>query len=165
MNAGTTPHRLSGRERIALLVHRQVDRRLSRLGVWLMLRTRGSLAKRYGVHALVLSTVGRKTGRQRDVVLQYFPDGDAFVVVATNDGGATDPAWYLNLMARRRAEVHIAGQRTSVVPERLEGEEAAGWWARILELSPDYERYARATDRAFPVVRLVPAAGPASSAA
>jgi hypothetical protein len=28
----------------------------------------------------------------------------------------------------------------------------------ILELSPDYERYARATTRRFPIVRLVPTA-------
>lgn len=152
-----SPRALSRRERVGLVLHRQADRRLSRFGVWLMRRTRGSLAKRYRVHALVLSTVGRKTGRPRDVVLQYFPDGDAFVVVATNDGGATDPGWYLNLMAAGRAEVEIAGRRTRVVPERLEPGDAAAWWARILELSPDYERYARATDRAFPVVRLVPA--------
>ncbi len=148
---------LSRKERIGLLLHRQADRRLSRLGVWLMRRTRGSLAKRYGVHALVLSTVGRKTGRPRNVVLQYFPDGDAFVVVATNDGAATDPAWYLNLLAGGPAEVEVAGRRTPVAPEWLGPEDAAVWWARILKISPDYERYARATDRQFPVVRLVPA--------
>jgi deazaflavin-dependent oxidoreductase (nitroreductase family) len=107
-----------------------------------MRRTRGSLADRFGIKAPVLSTVGRKTRRPREVVLRYFPDGDAFVIVATNDGGATDPAWYLNLMAGDRAEVEVRGQRIAVVPTRLEGEGAAAWWRGIVALSPDYERYA-----------------------
>jgi deazaflavin-dependent oxidoreductase (nitroreductase family) len=158
MEPNAEPHPLSRRERIVLLVHRQLDRRLSRIGVWLMRRTRGSLAGRFGVHALVLTTHGRRTGRARPVVLQYFPDGDAFVVAATNDGGASDPAWYLNLMAGGRAEVEVAGRRVAVVAVRLEQDEAAIWWRRILELSPEYERYTRLAGRSFPVVRLVPTA-------
>ena len=46
-------------ERLALLIHRQLDRRLSPFGVWLMRRTRGSITARYKVHALVLTTTGR----------------------------------------------------------------------------------------------------------
>ena len=129
---------------------------MSRFGVWLMRRTRGSLADRYGVHALVLTTVGRRTGQARNVVLQYFPDGDTFVVAATNDGGASNPAWYLNLIASARAEVEVKGRRTTVAAVPLEQEEAAAWWRRIVELRPEYERYAKATERAFPILRLVP---------
>ena len=158
MNTSPTRCGLSRSERVGLLVHRQLDRRLSRLGVWLMRRTHGSLADRFRVHALVLSTIGRRTRQVRDVVLQYFPDGDAFVVVAANDGAASDPGWHLNLIASGRAEVEIGGRRTPVVPVRLEQDEASAWWARILERSPDYERYARATTRRFPIVRLVPTA-------
>ena len=158
MTTHAEPRAFSRRERISLLIHRQLDRRLSRFGVWLMRRTRGSLADRYGVHALVLTTVGRKTGHPRNVVLQYFPDGEAFVVVGTNDGGASDPAWYLNLVASGRAEVEVKGRRTTVAVARLEPDEAAAWWRRIVELRPEYERYARATERPFPVVRLVPTA-------
>jgi deazaflavin-dependent oxidoreductase (nitroreductase family) len=156
MNVSVHPGRLSFRERLSLLIHRQLDRRLSPFGVWLMRRTRGSLAARYKVHALVLTTVGRRTGRSRDVVLQFFPDGDSFVVVATNDGGRAHPAWYLNLMASGGGQVEIAGRRIGVVANELAGETAAGWWARILSLAPEYERYTRAAGRSFPVVRLTP---------
>jgi deazaflavin-dependent oxidoreductase (nitroreductase family) len=156
MTTDPRPVPFSRRDRASLLIHRQLDRRLSRFGVWLMRRTQGSLADRYGVHALVLTTVGRKSGRPRSVVLQYFPDGDAFVVVATNDGGATDPAWYLNLMAAGGGQVEVKGRRAPVTAVRLADQEAAAWWRRIVELRPEYERYAMATDRAFPVVRLVP---------
>ena len=149
--------RLSLRERLVLFVHRQLDRRLSPLGVWIMRRTRGSFTARYKVAALVLTTKGRKSGRQRSVVLQHFPDRDGMVVVATNDGGATHPSWYLNLVADRRAQVEIDGRRIDVAATELTGEEATGWWRRILERAPDYERYARAAGRPFPILRLAPA--------
>jgi hypothetical protein len=38
--------------------------------------------------------------------------------------------------------------------------EAEAFWPRILERSPEYERYRRATDRQFPVIRLVPVSSP-----
>ena len=149
--------RLSLKELLALLLHRQLDRRLSRIGVWVMRRTRGSLAARYKVNALVLTTSGRKSGRRRSVVLQYFPDGDAMVVVATNDGGATHPAWYLNLTANRTAHVEVDGRRLGVAATELIGDEAVGWWRRILQRAPDYQRYSRAAGRSFPILRLTPA--------
>ncbi len=143
-------------ERLALVLHRESDRRLSRLGVWVMRRTRGSLARLYHVEALVLTTTGRRSGRRRSVVLQSFADGEARLVVATNDGGDKPPAWYLNLAADPVVEVELGGRRFPARAVELDAEEAAVWWQRILERAPDYERYARATSRAFPVVRLEP---------
>jgi hypothetical protein len=46
--------------------------------------------------ALLLTTRGRRSGRERTVVLQFFPDGNAMVVAAANGGDqprATMPAW------------------------------------------------------------------------
>lgn len=148
--------RTSLRERLGLLVHRQLDRRFSRLGVWIMRRTRGTLAARYKVHALILTTTGRRSGQARSVVLQYFVDQGSMVVVATNDGGASHPAWYLNLVANRSADVEVDGKHLGVSATELRGEEAARWWDRILALAPAYERYARAADRTFPILRLTP---------
>lgn len=149
---------LSLRERIVLFVHRGLDRWLSPLGVWVMRRTRGGVTKRFDVNALVLTTRGRRSGRERSVVLQFFPDGDAMILVAANDGGASHPGWYHNLVATPDASVEVGGRRIRVRAEELPTEAAARWWRRILEISPEYERYRRATARRFPVVRLAPAA-------
>ena len=89
-------------------------------------------------------------------MLQWFRDGDAMVVVAANDGGDADPAWYLNLAAEPRARVEVNGRTIPVRAEELASAEAEAFWPRILERSPEYERYRRATDRPFPIVRLVP---------
>lgn len=148
---------ISRRERIGLTLHRGLDRYLSPLGVLLYRRTRGGIARPWHVDALLLTTVGRRSGRQRTVVLQYFPDGDAMVIVAANDGGQTHPGWYHNLHASPEATVEVMGRRSRVRAEELPPPEAADWWQRILERDPSYERYARATSRSFPVVRLVPA--------
>ncbi len=148
--------RLSRRERLGLSLHRELDRRLSPLGVAVFRRTKGAVAKPWKVDALLLTTRGRRTGRERTVVLQWFRDGEAMIVVAANDGGSADPAWYLNLVAEPRARVEVEGRRTEVRAEVLSAAASAAWWPRILERSPDYERYRRATERPFPVVRLAP---------
>lgn len=143
-------------DRIVLAVHRQLDRRLSQVGVWVMRRTKGRIANRYKVSALVLTTVGRKSGRARPVVLQYFPDGDAMIVAATNDGGSSHPAWYLNLAATPTAHVEVDGRPIAVTSSELSGDDAARWWQRIVEHAPEYARYTKVAGRTFAIVRLSP---------
>ena len=153
---GTEEVGLSRRERLVLYLHRELDHRLTPLGVAVFRRTKGVIAKPWKVDALLLTTRGRRTHQQRTVVLQWFRDGDAMVVVAANDGGATDPAWYLNLAADSSARVEVEGRSIQVRAEILPAEASEEFWPRILERSPEYERYRRATERPFPVVRLVP---------
>jgi deazaflavin-dependent oxidoreductase (nitroreductase family) len=155
----TTPHSdLTRRERIGLAIHRWLDRWLSPIGVWIMRRSRGGATKAFKVNALVLTSRGRRSGRERSVVLQFFPDGDAMVLVAANDGGSAHPGWYHNLKATPEATVEVGGRRIGVRADELPDPEAARWWTRIVELSPSYEQYRRATARRFPILRLVPSA-------
>ncbi len=153
---GPDPERrpLTRREYLVLIIHRGLDKKLSSFGVWVMRRTKGSLAGLWHVDVLILTTTGRRTGRSRSVVLQYFRDGGEIILAAANGGEPTDPAWYLNLVARPWARVEIAGRAMEVCAEILSVEESARWWRRIEELAPDYRRYARATSRPIPIVRL-----------
>jgi deazaflavin-dependent oxidoreductase (nitroreductase family) len=148
---------LSRRERVGLSLHRGLDKWLSPLGVWVMRRTRGGIARPWKVDALLLTTRGRRSGKERTVVLQYFPDGDAMVVAAANDGGGSHPGWLFNLRAEPAVHVEVMGRTIPVRAEELDTDEAARWWSRIVELDPSYRRYARATDRRFPIIRLRPA--------
>jgi deazaflavin-dependent oxidoreductase (nitroreductase family) len=152
----STGDRLTRKERVGLFLHRGLDRWLSPLGVWVYRRTKGGIAKPWKVDALLLTTRGRRSGRERTVVLQFFPDGEAMVVAAANDGGASHPGWYHNLTAEPAARVEVKGRSIAVRAEELDGADARSWWSRILERDPTYERYARATDRRIPIIRLVP---------
>lgn len=159
--SGTAPTpRLSRRERAGLSIHRGLDRWLSPLGVWVYRRTHGGITRPWKVDALLLTTRGRRSGRERTVVLQYFADGDAMVVAAANDGGAAHPGWYFNLTADPAASVEVMGRTVAVRAEAMPADEAAEWWRRILLRDPTYERYARSTSRSIPILRLVPVADP-----
>ena len=69
---------------------------------------------------LLLTTTGRRSGKSRTVPLLYVPDGDAFVIVASQGGHDTHPAWYLNLLANPAATVQI-GKRVMNVRARWAG--------------------------------------------
>lgn len=147
---------LSRKERVGLVVQRAVDRRLSPFGVWMYRRTKGGIAGPWKKDVLLLTTTGRHSGRRRTVVLQFFRDGDAMVLAAANDGGRSHPGWYFNLASQPVASVEVNARRFSVRSEVLAPGEAAGWWPRIVARDPTYVRYGSATERAIPIVRLVP---------
>jgi deazaflavin-dependent oxidoreductase (nitroreductase family) len=147
---------ISRKEAVGLAVHRGLDRWLSPLGVWVMRRTKGGVTKAWKVDALVLTTHGRRSGRARSVVLQFFRDGEMMLLAAANDGGAALPGWYWNLTAAPTARVEVGGATIAVRAEILEASAATDAWTRILERDPSYERYARAAGRPIPIVRLVP---------
>jgi deazaflavin-dependent oxidoreductase (nitroreductase family) len=78
------------------------------------------------------------------------------ILAAANDGGATHPGWYHNLTAEPMARVEVHGRMIHVRAEELPSEEAAAWWQRIVRIQPNYERFARATSRTIPIIRLTP---------
>ncbi|MGA3029367.1 MAG: nitroreductase/quinone reductase family protein [Candidatus Limnocylindrales bacterium] len=152
--------RISRKERVGLLLHRNLDKRLSRLAVWVYRRTKGRITRLYHVDALALTTRGRRSGRSRTVLLQFFRDGESMILAAANDGGETHPGWYHNLRSKPDCFVEVMGATISVRAQELPPDEAAAWWQRILSRDPSYERYARATVRVIPIVRLTPCPPP-----
>jgi deazaflavin-dependent oxidoreductase (nitroreductase family) len=52
-----------------------------------------------GWGTLRLTTIGRRTGRARAVIVGYFEDGPNLVTMAMNGWGDAEPAWWLNLQA------------------------------------------------------------------
>ncbi|HEU4898843.1 MAG TPA: nitroreductase/quinone reductase family protein [Actinomycetota bacterium] len=144
-------------ERIRTRLEHEVDTRSARLGVGLLRLTKGRIARLWRRQVLVLTTRGRRSGRERTVPLQYFPDGENLIVVAANSGLPSPPGWYFNLTADPRARVEVGGRRLAVRAEELSAEEAAAFWPRVLRAAPDYARYPRRTSRRIPLLRLVPA--------
>jgi deazaflavin-dependent oxidoreductase (nitroreductase family) len=153
-------------ERVGLLVQGGLDKHLTPVAVWLYRRTKGGITRPWKVDVLLLTTRGRRSGKERTVVLQFFPDGEDMLLAAANTGGLSHPAWYLNLAADPAARVEVMDRTMTVRAEELPVEEAAAWWQQILRRAPSYEQFARATSRTIPIVRLVPnpeaGGGPAS---
>jgi deazaflavin-dependent oxidoreductase (nitroreductase family) len=95
------------------------------------IRRRGG--KVMGMDALVLTTVGRKSGVERSTPVAYFPDGnDAWLGAASANGGANNPAWYHNIAAHPdQVRVEVAGRKVAVSAEQLRGQAREEAWQRI----------------------------------
>ena len=111
-------------------------------------------ARLAGIAMLLLTTKGRKTGQGRTLPLAYIPDGDDFVVVASNGGQDSDPLWWRNLQANPAGEVQVRKHVHRVRAERATGGERARLWPLLVQANPQWGRYEQATARPIPVVIL-----------
>jgi deazaflavin-dependent oxidoreductase (nitroreductase family) len=109
-----------------------------------------------GAPVLLLTTTGRKSGKQRTMPLLYLREGDAFVVVASEGGAERNPAWFLNLQANPAVEVEVGRAKEQRRARAATDEERARLWPRLVEMYPPYEAYQQKTARKIPVVLLEP---------
>ena len=107
-----------------------------------------------GMDMLLLTHVGRKSGRTRVTPLLYVPMGSRFVVVASNAGDDRTPAWWLNLKEMRDTVVQAGGERIAVRARQAEGEEEDQLWVQLVEAYAPYSGYRERTSRHLPVVVL-----------
>jgi deazaflavin-dependent oxidoreductase (nitroreductase family) len=112
-----------------------------------------------GMPVLELTTLGRRSGLPRSVLLTSpARDGDTLVVVASRGGDDRHPDWLLNLRADPRVEVAVqGGPRRPMLARIAAGPERGRLWARITTTNPRYAAYQRRTSREIPVVVLDPA--------
>jgi deazaflavin-dependent oxidoreductase (nitroreductase family) len=82
---------------------------------------------------LRLTTIGRRSGTARTVILGYVPAGDGFATLAMNGWGAADPAWWLNLQAAPDATVDLGAGPIRVRARAAEGAERDGLWTSIAQ--------------------------------
>ncbi len=106
---------------------------------------------------LLLTTMGRRSGRPHTVPLLYLDQDDGWLVIASFGGRDYHPAWYLNLLADPRCEVQIDGERTPVVADTVPAERRAGLWPEVVAAYPGYAEYEAKTTREIPLVLLTPA--------
>ena len=103
---------------------------------------------------LLLTTTGRRSGKQRTVPLLYLMDGPNVVLVASNGGAVRHPTWWLNLQTTSEAWIQIKGIRQRVKAEQASEAEKQRLWPRLTAMYPGYKRYQEITDRNIPVVIL-----------
>ena len=108
--------------------------------------------------AMLLTTIGRKSGRERKVIIGYLEDGPNLVAIAMNGWDEGHPAWWLNLQADPEATVRLVGQDPLVVRAReAAGEERDRLWRRWLETDPELTAFADLRATVTPVVVFEPA--------
>ncbi|MBI3768751.1 MAG: nitroreductase family deazaflavin-dependent oxidoreductase [Deltaproteobacteria bacterium] len=109
-------------------------------------------------NTLILTTSGRKTGRESSTPLLYVEDGGRLYIVGSFDGSDTPPGWYRNLVAHPEVKVELAGATRRYRARTLGADEARPIWPKLLAIYPAYESYQKKTTRVIPVIELAPLA-------
>ena len=146
MPKGTRGVRMSGGAKALIkLVNKLVASRIGKSG-----RAFGTMP------ALVLTTIGRKSGQLRRTPLAYIPDGDGnWLIIAAYAGAVNNPAWYHNIAAHPdRVRVELDGRAHDVTVDELHGRAREQAWKQIVAANDRFAKYQQKTDRQLPVIRL-----------
>jgi F420H(2)-dependent quinone reductase len=115
---------------------------------------RPATADRYGM--MRVTTIGRRTGQERSVILGFLKDGPDMITLAMNGWAEGAPAWWLNLQAHPDAIVDLPDGRRTVRARIASKDEQPRLWARMKALEGDLDGYAAMRSRETPVVILEP---------
>jgi F420H(2)-dependent quinone reductase len=121
---------------------------------------RGQTATQWGM--MRLKTIGRRSGKERHVILGYFEDGPNLVTMAMNGWGDAEPAWWLNLQANPETTVVLTAGQRPVRGRAATPEERPRLWARWAEYDGEeqLESWASRRSRQKAVVILEPSRQP-----
>jgi deazaflavin-dependent oxidoreductase (nitroreductase family) len=111
-----------------------------------------------GFNALILTTIGRRSGAERTTPVGWFPGPDgSWLIVASAAGAPGNPAWYFNIAAHPdKVRIEVEGREVAVVAEQLHDPERADAWQQIIAAAPRFAQYQEKTDRELPIIRLTP---------
>lgn len=115
--------------------------------------TKGQLSGRMaGRQVLLITTKGARTGEPRTAVIGYRKSGKTFVVIASANGAAANPSWYVNLLADPHATVEVGPDKVNVKARTARGKERE----KLAKLVEYLEPQQKLTSREIPVVALEP---------
>jgi F420H(2)-dependent quinone reductase len=90
---------------------------------------------KYGRRRVV--TLGRRSGKERSVILAYYEDGPNLVTLAMNGWGEAEPAWWLNMRAHPDVKVDLPDGPRLMRGRAAEGPERERLWARWRDFGDD----------------------------
>jgi deazaflavin-dependent oxidoreductase (nitroreductase family) len=125
--------------------------------VWLYQRTNGKFGgKVRGFPVLLLTTKGRKTGKERITPLGYFEYEGSYVISASYAGLDINPAWFHNLKSNPKVALQIRDKYLTAMAEPADPALRKQLWDKLVELAPNYGPYEKRTTREIPMVLLRP---------
>ena len=128
------------------------------IGIHLYKISNGRIGGRLsGLNVLLLTTTGRKSGKQRTTPLGYFRvEKGSYVIIGSNAGFNTHPAWFHNLKHKPQVTIQVKDKEFEVNAEVAGADRRNQLWSRLVELAPFYDNYTKKTSREIPVVILQP---------
>ena len=119
--------------------------------------SRGKFANRIAnLPILLLTTTGRKSGKERTTPLTFIRDGEDYVITASIGGMDWNPAWYHNLKDNPQVKIEVGDKSFNASAVITEGEERTRLYEQFKAASDNFVQYEKKTSRVIPVVRLKP---------
>lgn len=112
-----------------------------------------------GKRCVVITMRGRRTGKVRKAAVMRVEHDGAYAAVASKGGAAQHPDWYHNLVGDPDVTVQDGPNIRHLRAREVHGDEKATWWARAIDVWPDYDEYQQRTKRDIPVVVFEPVGG------
>jgi len=112
----------------------------------------------FGMPVVILTTTGRKSGKERTTMLTSpIHDEKRVVLVASYGGDDRHPAWFLNLRDNPAVELEMRGTKQSMVAHVADADEKATLWPEVVTAYKGYAQDQTKTERDIPLVILEPA--------
>lgn len=104
---------------------------------------------------ILVHHIGAKTRAERVTPLAYTRLADGrLLIVASNGGSPTHPAWYHNLKAHSTIQVEVGTETFTVLAEEVEGAARAELWRRLVAAWPTVGEFQAKTARRIPLFTL-----------
>ncbi len=131
---------------------------MSRLTTRLYRLTNGRIGGKFlkGTDVVLVTTTGRRSGEPRTVPLLFMEDGADLILVASQGGMPSNPAWYYNVIEHPEVTVNRRGVETEMIACEVDATERTGLWPRLVAMYADFTDYQERTERTIPVIRLSP---------
>ena len=114
--------------------------------------TQGTTLRDTGLPVIIVTHTGNKTGAIRKTPLMRVKDRNSYVLIGSQGGAPTHPAWVQNLRVNPAVEIR---DRTAVqkmrVREVTDDVERARLWNLAVAAYPPYADYQQKTTRKIPV--------------
>jgi F420H(2)-dependent quinone reductase len=105
-----------------------------------------------GLPVSIFWSRGATSGKVRKNALMRVEHDGAYLMVGSQGGAPTDPAWVSNVRrAPDQVTVQDGAEVWDGVARELTGEERAQWWDRAVAAYPSYADYQKKTDRQIPI--------------
>ena len=117
----------------------------------------GRIGKKLGNQDIILlTTIGRKSGKKRNVPLAVIRYEDKYLVIGSFGGSPVHPAWFLNIESNPDVQIRLGSKvinaRASII--RKLDDDYEKLWDKAVNVYQGFDSYKRATDREIPIIVL-----------
>ena len=99
----------------------------------------------------MITTIGRKSGNPVTIPLLTIPHQDDYILVASQGGAPTHPAWYYNIVDEPRIKMTLQSKTYDMLAKQLSDKEKEDLWPVIVNACSVYDDYRQRTSRNIPV--------------